>query len=187
MTEDGIEAGSSRANEVTEGGHQPALGIDSNEFVAEPIPVDRFTGGKVYDLDTFAGLVRNVANQHLNGTLGRDDALSMIASVATYRQLHDAYGDDQVCAIIERHFNQIVDPKGRDQLEIESETKSFTGIIRADQLQVQRFEPVRFVVSPIIAEGVTLLAGKPKLGKSWLMLDIALGIARGGPCSATCR
>jgi hypothetical protein len=42
-----------------------------------------------------------------------------------------------------------------------------------------RYEPVTFVIPPLIAEGVTLLAGKPKLGKSWLTLDIALGIASG--------
>jgi hypothetical protein len=33
----------------------------------------------------------------------------------------------------------------------------------------------------LIVEGVTLLAGKPKLGKSWLMLDLAVSVASGAP------
>src|SRR5262249_35276143 len=34
------------------------------------------------------------------------------------------------------------------------------------------FKPMKYVVPGYIAEGATLLAGKPKLGKSWLCLDI---------------
>jgi len=40
--------------------------------------------------------------------------------------------------------------------------------------------PVRWAVSEILPEGLTLLAGKPKLGKSWLALSMALSIATGG-------
>jgi RecA-family ATPase len=31
-----------------------------------------------------------------------------------------------------------------------------------------------------VDEGVTLLAGAPKLGKSWLMLNVAVAVASGG-------
>lgn len=50
----------------------------------------------------------------------------------------------------------------------------------ASDLETRVFEPIRWVVPGFIAEGVTLLAGKPKLGKSWLCLDIALAVATGG-------
>ncbi len=40
--------------------------------------------------------------------------------------------------------------------------------------------PVRWAIPDILPEGLTLLAGKPKLGKSWLALSIALAIAAGG-------
>jgi hypothetical protein len=36
------------------------------------------------------------------------------------------------------------------------------------------------IIKDFLYEGVTLLAGKPKLGKSWLMLDLAVSIASGG-------
>jgi RecA-family ATPase len=42
------------------------------------------------------------------------------------------------------------------------------------------FEPIKYVIPGVIVEGLTLLAGKPKLGKSWLLLHAAIAVARGG-------
>jgi AAA domain-containing protein len=39
---------------------------------------------------------------------------------------------------------------------------------------------VRWIIPDMLPEGLTLLAGKPKLGKSWLALSVALSIAAGG-------
>lgn len=41
------------------------------------------------------------------------------------------------------------------------------------------FPSLKYAVPGLIPEGVTLLAGRPKLGKSWLLLQIACAIARG--------
>ncbi|MGB3681680.1 MAG: AAA family ATPase, partial [Rubrobacteraceae bacterium] len=40
--------------------------------------------------------------------------------------------------------------------------------------------PVRWIVPGILPEGVTLLVGKPKLGKSWLALGLCIAVASGG-------
>jgi len=48
------------------------------------------------------------------------------------------------------------------------------------ELRDMTFPPIRWIVEGYIAEGLTILAGKPKLGKSWLCLDIALAVASGG-------
>ena len=43
------------------------------------------------------------------------------------------------------------------------------------------FEPIKYVVpDAVIVEGLTLFAGKPKIGKSWLMLHAAFAVATGG-------
>jgi hypothetical protein len=42
-------------------------------------------------------------------------------------------------------------------------------------LQAMTFAPIKYVVPGIIVEGLTLLAGKPKVGKSWLLLHAASG------------
>jgi hypothetical protein len=53
------------------------------------------------------------------------------------------------------------------------------GISAAD-LQHKDFAPIRWVVPDFIPDGLTMLAGKPKLGKSWLVLDVAVAVAKGG-------
>jgi AAA domain-containing protein len=51
------------------------------------------------------------------------------------------------------------------------------GLITARDLQSKTFKPVRIILPGLIPEGVTLLAGKPKVGKSWLALDVCLAVA----------
>jgi len=46
----------------------------------------------------------------------------------------------------------------------------------AAELQRREFPLVSWVVPGLIPEGVTLFAGKPKIGKSWWALDLALGV-----------
>ncbi|MDG4908125.1 AAA family ATPase [Mesorhizobium sp. WSM4898] len=50
----------------------------------------------------------------------------------------------------------------------------------AADLQHMEFEPLRYVIPGYLAEGATLFAGKPKLGKSWLVLDWCISVAIGG-------
>ncbi|MCL6538937.1 MAG: AAA family ATPase [Acidothermus sp.] len=47
-------------------------------------------------------------------------------------------------------------------------------------LDQQEFPPLRWVVPGLIPEGLTILAGRPKAGKSWLALQVALAAAAGG-------
>jgi predicted transcriptional regulator len=60
--------------------------------------------------------------------------------------------------------------------------KAAPTIITAAELQHREFEPLKWVVPGYVPEGFTLLSGRPKIGKSWLNLDIALGVARGSTC-----
>lgn len=51
---------------------------------------------------------------------------------------------------------------------------------RGDELQAMTFPPQRFAVPDLVPEGLTVLAGAPKLGKSWMALEAALAVASGG-------
>jgi hypothetical protein len=42
------------------------------------------------------------------------------------------------------------------------------------------FPDIKYVVPGIIVEGLTLLAGKPKIGKSWMLLGMSIAVASGG-------
>jgi hypothetical protein len=58
-------------------------------------------------------------------------------------------------------------------------------IFTAAELMAEELPPVRWVVPGLLPEGVTLLAGKPKLGKSWLALGLGVAVASGGVALGT--
>ena len=65
--------------------------------------------------------------------------------------------------------------------ESDSQAKKTTlRCLSAANLAAMQFPPVRWAVEGLIAEGVNILAGRPKLGKSWLALGAAVAIASGG-------
>ncbi len=53
-------------------------------------------------------------------------------------------------------------------------------IFTLQDLMKKEIPPVKWVIPDILPEGLFLLSGKPKLGKSWLGFDIGLAIAFGG-------
>ena len=53
--------------------------------------------------------------------------------------------------------------------------------ISAAQLMEQSIEPREYVVRGLIPQGLSILGGAPKIGKSWLMLDLCLHVATGEP------
>jgi hypothetical protein len=50
----------------------------------------------------------------------------------------------------------------------------------AAEIMAMDFPEPRWAVPGILAEGVTLLAGAPKIGKSWLSLNVSAAVAAGG-------
>jgi hypothetical protein len=52
----------------------------------------------------------------------------------------------------------------------------------AADLQNMTFAPLKYIVPELIVEGCVLLAGRPKVGKSWLALDVGIAIATGRYC-----
>jgi hypothetical protein len=57
--------------------------------------------------------------------------------------------------------------------------------VTAADLMSAELPPVRWCVRGVLPEGVTLLAGKPKLGKSWLALGLCVAVAAGGVALGT--
>ena len=50
----------------------------------------------------------------------------------------------------------------------------------ADELVAAKFPEPRWAVPGLVCEGLTLLAGPPKVGKSWLSLGLGVAVAGGG-------
>jgi AAA domain len=55
-----------------------------------------------------------------------------------------------------------------------------SNVFNAQGLNQMTFGPIKYVVPGYIVEGLTLFAGKPKVGKSWLLLHMAFAVAEGG-------
>ena len=54
-------------------------------------------------------------------------------------------------------------------------------------LRTRTFQPIKFVVPGYISEGLTILAGRPKLGKSWFMMETALATSMAELCLGEIR
>jgi hypothetical protein len=52
----------------------------------------------------------------------------------------------------------------------------------ASDLRTKVFVPLRWIVPKYLPEGITLLVGRPKIGKSWLALEAGIAVATGGIC-----
>lgn len=53
-------------------------------------------------------------------------------------------------------------------------------VVSASDLVAREFAPVRWAIEGVVPQGVTILAGPPKIGKSWLSLGAAVAVATGG-------
>jgi RecA-family ATPase len=52
--------------------------------------------------------------------------------------------------------------------------------VTAKILEAKMFDPMKQIVPGILIEGLSLFAGKPEVGKSWLLLHLAVAVAAGG-------
>src|SRR5215203_4707030 len=57
----------------------------------------------------------------------------------------------------------------------------------APELMAETLPAVKWIVPDILPEGVTILGGKPKMGKSWMALGLAVAVATGGVALGTKR
>ncbi len=60
-----------------------------------------------------------------------------------------------------------------------NETNKRLDIIDGETLIDMRLEPVNFCIEKLLPQGIAMISGAPKIGKSWLMLDWCLKIAKG--------
>lgn len=61
-----------------------------------------------------------------------------------------------------------------------SKPKAAFQITNTVDLMLMEFDPINWVVPGYVAEGFSVLAGRQKLGKTWLAIDFAIAVATGG-------
>jgi hypothetical protein len=72
-------------------------------------------------------------------------------------------------------------------LEATGVSRILKNTVRAKELMAIEFPEPRWIVPGIVPEGTTILAGKPKMGKSWLALGTSVAVAAGGVALGTKR
>ena len=55
-------------------------------------------------------------------------------------------------------------------------------VIDGETLMDLRLEPTRFCVDTLLPQGVCMLSGAAKIGKSWMVLDWCIHITKGNLC-----
>ena len=71
------------------------------------------------------------------------------------------------------------DPRlsGKVQIKQMQEPQSQQRTFSAAAFQTMTFPPLNFILPGLVPEGATLLVSRPKFGKSWLVLDVAIATA----------
>ena len=59
--------------------------------------------------------------------------------------------------------------------------KTKLAVIDGETLMDMRLVPTKFCVDTLLPQGICILGGAPKIGKSWLVLDLCVCIAKGEP------
>jgi RecA-family ATPase len=53
-------------------------------------------------------------------------------------------------------------------------------VFKASDLQRSEFDEPKFIIPGLVPEGITLLSGTPKIGKSWMLLGFGVAVSTGG-------
>jgi hypothetical protein len=142
----------------------------------------KFTG-QDHANDVAAKLV-NIASRirilHLPGVPLKGDAWDWIEAGGTAENLFRLVESNS------RPWVEYESPKGEGRPEVATSTDARqradwwrAKLIKASDLCDQQFPNLQYVVPGIFPEGVTLLASRPKLGKSWLLLQVGTAVATG--------
>ena len=78
-------------------------------------------------------------------------------------------------------WTEAMPPGEEDELEPPRIDPNRLFVVSGDALSDMRLEPIRFCVEGLLPEGLAILSGASKVGKSWLVLDLGVRVARGLP------
>jgi AAA domain/IclR helix-turn-helix domain len=158
-------------------------------------------------IDIFTLRCRARADLYAASVFGLDEAVDVLQADAERIGVVDKHGQDEIQRIMNSAFAEVRKEDWEIAMKIESEivpklngghmgnnsdqprgkpeNKIITWrdwVYTAAELQHRVFPDISYCVPDLIPEGLTIIAGKPKIGKSWLALDICIAIAAGRYC-----
>jgi hypothetical protein len=123
----------------------------------------------------FRAAARTMSDAVSGQWLPKDIAADRLYDIAV---ANDCFGmsDDDVQKIIAGEMNGAQVPKVDTAMPMNSSAPSIwrMNTVTAEVLRSKQFATPQVILPGMICEGVTIFAGKPKTGKSWLALDICI-------------
>ncbi len=136
---------------------------DQKEWVAELLQADAPQGERNSTLTRLTGFLRNLLPEPVALQIARD-----------WNRAHckPPLPDDEVRQNVRHKYQRYEGEPAPGALEMPR-------LWMDTELMMTEFPPPVWVVQDLLPEGLTVVAGRPKRGKSWLMLQIAEAIATG--------
>lgn len=106
--------------------------------------------------------VSNKIGKHTNGIFLKE-----------HKDLTELLTDQKAINLLDNQFSEI------KKIEYVIKKKSTLRLISAAELQGKEIPPINWVVKGLLPEGLAYLAGRPKIGKSWMAKNIAISVANG--------
>ena len=126
-------------------------------------------------LAAFRTAARTLSDAVADQWLPKDKLADRLLDIAV---AHDMFGmsGDEVQKIIADETKSLQVPKLGTTTTTNSPLPNAwrSNVVTADALRTKQFAAPQIILPGIISEGVTILAGKPKSGKSWLALDVCI-------------
>jgi AAA domain/IclR helix-turn-helix domain len=157
----------------------------------EPSPEPAGAGAGTADETAIPADTMRAIREGVSGS-NRDRSYVFFNVVLALKRLN--WTADAITALLEQYPDGIAAKyTGRLRQEVERVFGKIKGDARSDasakksvvmscaeDFRTMTFNPIKYVVPGVLVEGLTVLAGKPKIGKSWLLLHAAIAVARGG-------
>ena len=120
------------------------------------------------------------------GYIDRADVADRLDYIATAYGFYVEHGADKVQAALADGFDREAQRLDQQRHKVNGSSIAKPNwrdhIITAAELQRKEFPPISYVVPGLIPEGLSILAGRPKVGKSWLALDVGIAVAAERVC-----
>lgn len=123
-------------------------------------------------LAAFAGLMRR-------GGAGPDAIYAALKAMADSGQIEQTREDQITDKDLRRIAGSI---GGRQSNAVDAQSRPRRAIARqnAEELKKKQIIPIEYVIEEVMPEGVGIISGAPKIGKSWLAFQAALEVSVGG-------
>jgi len=165
---------------------------DAKEAIGDPLPFFQHTrnGNGTTNSGTKgatnAGRSGSTTSQDSTANHGEQKKAKAKQHLAKIAQTHVFRGDDQQTALSamqrvnEERFQSALSVEEMEAISADELSAFMPTVMTAQALRATKFPEPRWAVPGFVAQGVTLLAGRPKMGKSYLALNLALAVGHGG-------